>query len=110
MKKLIESGGMLSVHMKKVHMDNFKRSIACTDKIAEATRMKAARQTVQALPYSGKSEEEVRSRLVRDFVCKTFVNEYVTTYSHIMNYITLHNHIMSHMTSDSHMLPSYNFT
>ena len=72
--------------------------------------MKTARQTVQTLFYSGKSEGDVCSRLVRNFVCKTFVNEYVTTYSHIMNYMTLHSHIMSHITSDCHMLPSYDFT
>ena len=39
-------------------------------------------QTVQTL--SGRSEGEVRSSFVSNFVCKTFVNEYVTTYSHII--------------------------
>ena len=110
MKKLIKSGGPLPPYVKKAHVDNFKRLIARTDKIAEATRMKAARQTVQTLSYSGRSEGEVRSRLIHNFMCKTFVNEYVTTYSHIMNHMTLHSHSMNHMTSDSHMLPSYDFT
>ena len=103
MKKLIKSGGPWNRYGEGYggpHVDNFKRLIARTDKITEATRMKAARQTVQTLSYSGRSEGEVRSRLVSNFVCKTFVNEYVTTYNHIMNYIT----------SDSHMLPLYDFT
>lgn len=79
MKKLIESCGPLPPYVKKAHVDNFKRLIARTDKIAEATRMKAARQTVQTLSYSGRSEGEVRSRLVSDFVCKSFKHKYVTT-------------------------------
>ena len=77
MKKIIESGGQLPPCVKKAHVDNFKRLIARTDKIAEATRMKAARQTVQSLSYSGRSEGEVRSRLVSNFVCKSLANEYV---------------------------------
>ena len=99
-KKLIKSGGPWNRYGEGYggpHVDNFKRLIARTDKIAEATRMKAVRQTLQTLSYSGRSEGEVRSRLVSNFVCKFFDNEYVTTYSHIMNY----------MTSDSHKLPSY---
>ena len=110
MKKLIKSGGPLPPYVKKAHMDNFKQLIARTDKIMEATRMKAARQTVQTLSYSGRSEGKMRSRLIHNFVCKTFLNEYVTTYSHIINYMTSHSHIMSHMTSDNHMLLSYDFT
>ena len=96
MKKLIESGGPLSPCVKNAYVNNFKRLIARTDKIAEATRMKAAWQTVQTLSYSGRSERKVRSKLVSNFVYKTFVNEYVTTYSDIM-------------TLDSYMLPSYDF-
>ena len=103
MKKLIKSGGPRNPYGSGYdgpHVDNFKRLIVTTDKIAEGTCIKAARQTVQTLSYSGRFEGEVRSRLVSNFVCKIFENEYVTTYSHIMNYMTL----------DSHMLPSYDFT
>ena len=77
MKKLIESGGLLLPYMKKAHVDNFKRLIARTDKIAEATRMKAARQIVQTLSYSGRSEGEVRSRLVHNFVCLQDIREWI---------------------------------
>ena len=56
MKKLIECGGLLSLCVKKVHVDNFKRLIVRTNKIAKAARMKAAQQTVQTLSYSGRSE------------------------------------------------------
>ena len=56
MKKLIESGGLLLLYMKKAHLDNFKRLTARTDKIAEATRVKTARHTVQTLSYSERSE------------------------------------------------------
>ena len=102
MKKLIKSSGPWNPYGEGYggpHMDNFKRLIVTTDKIAEGTRIKATPQTVQTLSYSGRSEGEVRSRLVSNFVCKIFENEYVTTYSHIMNY----------MTSDSHLLLSYDF-
>ena len=64
MKKLIESGGPLPTYIKRAHVENFKRLIVRTYKIAEATCMKAARQTVQTVSYSGRSEGEVRSRLV----------------------------------------------
>jgi hypothetical protein len=67
MKKLIESGGPLPTYVKRAHVENFKRLIQRTDKIAEASRMKAARQTVQTVSYSGRSEGEVRSRLVSPF-------------------------------------------
>jgi len=43
MKKLIESGGPLLTYVKRAHVENFKRLIARTDKMAKATRMKAAR-------------------------------------------------------------------
>ena len=99
MKKLIKSSGPWNPYGEGYggpHVDNFKRLIVTTDKIVEGTHIKAARQT---LSYSGRSEGEVCSRFVSNFVCKIFENEYVTTYSHIMNYMTL----------DSHMLLSYDF-
>jgi hypothetical protein len=49
MKNLIESGGPLPTYVKKAQVENFKRLIARSDKMAEATRMKAARQTVQTV-------------------------------------------------------------
>jgi hypothetical protein len=67
MKKLIESGGPLPTYVKRAHVENFKCLIARINKIAEATRMKAARQTVQTVSYCGRSEGEVRSRLVSPF-------------------------------------------
>ena len=66
MKKLIDKGVPLPGYVKKQHLENFKKLIARTDKIAEASRMKAYRQNVQNLSYSGRSEGEVRSRLVSD--------------------------------------------
>jgi hypothetical protein len=66
MKKLIDKGVPLPGYVKKQHLENFKKLIARTDKIAEASRMKAYRQTVQNLSHSGRSEGEVRSRLVSD--------------------------------------------
>ena len=68
MKKTIESGGTLPMYVKKTHMDNFKRLITQDDKIDEATRMKAARYTVQTLSYSGQSKGEVRSCLLTNIV------------------------------------------
>ena len=68
MKKLIKSGRPLPPYIKKQHVDNFKKLIARTDKIAEATRMKAVRQTDQNLSYSGWSKEEVRSRFVSNIL------------------------------------------
>ena len=64
MKKLIKIGGPLPTYIKRAHVVNFKRLIARTYKIAEAICIKAARQTVQTVSYSGRSEGEVRSRLV----------------------------------------------
>ena len=68
MKKIIESGGTLPMYVKKTHMDNFKRLITQDDNIDEATRMKAARYTVQTLSYSGQSKGEVRSCLLTNIV------------------------------------------
>ena len=84
MKKLIKSGRPLPLYIKKQHVDNFKKLIARTEKIAEATQMKVVRQTDQNLSYSGRSKGEVRSRFVSNilFSC-ILVNDYVTSYNHI---------------------------
>ena len=105
MKKIIESGGTLPPYMKKAHVDNFKRLIAREDKIAEACRMKAARQTVQTLSYSGRSEGEVRSRLVSNLVwfLQSFLL-HVTSHSHITRYMTPCSHITSYMTYRSRII------
>ena len=51
---------------KKQHVGNFKKLIARTDKIVEASQMKATRQNMPNLFYFGRSKGEVRSRLVND--------------------------------------------
>jgi hypothetical protein len=66
MKKMLEQGLPLPGYVKKQHVENFKRLIARTDKIAEAYRMKVCRKSVQNVSHSGRSEGEVRSRLVSD--------------------------------------------
>ena len=66
MKKLVEKGQPLPRYVKKEHAENFKKLIARTEKIAEACRMKSVRQVVQNVSHSGRSEGEVRSRLVSD--------------------------------------------
>jgi hypothetical protein len=68
MKKLIENGGQLPPYVKKQHFDNFKKLIARTDKIAEASRLKAARHSVQNLSNSGRSEGQTILRLVSDLL------------------------------------------
>ena len=65
MKKLLKKGQPLPGYVKKEHAENFKL-IARTEKIAEACRMKSIRQVVQNVSHSGRSEGEVRSRLVSD--------------------------------------------
>ena len=67
MKKLIESNGPIPTYVKKHHLENFKNLIKRTDKIAESEWMKAARQIVQNVSHSGRSEGEVKSRLVSVF-------------------------------------------
>ena len=64
MKRLLDKGEPLPGYVKKEHAENFKKLIARTDKIAEAERMKNVRQVVQNVSHSGRSEGEVRSRLV----------------------------------------------
>jgi hypothetical protein len=66
MKRLLDKGETLPGYVKKEHVENFKKLIARTDKIAEAERMKNVRQVVQNVSHSGRSEGEVRSRLVSD--------------------------------------------
>lgn len=63
-KKLLDKGDTLPRYVKNEHVENFKKLIARTDKIAEAERMKNVRQVVQNVSHSGRSEGEVRSRLV----------------------------------------------
>jgi hypothetical protein len=57
MKKLIENGGQFPPYVKKQYPDNFKKLIARTDKIAEASRLKAARHSIQNLLQSGRWEK-----------------------------------------------------
>jgi hypothetical protein len=66
MKRLLDKGDRLPGYVKKEHVENFKKLIAREDKKAEAERMKNVRQVVHNVSHSGRSEGEVRSRLVSD--------------------------------------------
>lgn len=66
MKKILDRGDPLPGYCRKEHVENFKKLIAREDKKAEAERMKNVRCTVANVSHSGRSEGEVRSRLVSD--------------------------------------------
>ena len=66
MKRLIDDCKPLPGYVRQEHVENFKKLIAREDKKAEAERMKGVRKVVHSVSHAGRSEGEVRSRLVSD--------------------------------------------
>jgi hypothetical protein len=76
MKRLIDEGKPLPGYVRKQHVENFRKLISREDKKAESERMKGVRLSLHNVSHAGRSEGEVRSRLVSDqlsFTCSSLL-------------------------------------